>query len=286
MLKLTGFWQTKNSTWAYFAYGIIMHIIFIDVFLVLQIGYLFKFQTLVDFASLMTMLPTYTAMFLRSVYLFYNFDQIVELFEVLHKSLDHVKMTPKFTRHLTRIQSIFKFFWSSAAISCIVGSFVPFTAHELPYRMWFPYDYVNSFYMFWCGSFYQIISTLCCCGFDIVEDTLPVFFMAYILAMLEQLCDQLKDLKKTESKREMVLRRSEFLKCIDFQMSIIELTKKVEKIFSLVFLIRGLISTFILCTTSFALTAVSMNQNKSKMFRDLKAFSQIRFHQMTIRRCL
>lgn len=59
MLRVTGLWQRKQSTWAYLFYGVFMHIFIVDLFMTLQFMYLFTFESLEDFANLMTMLPTY-----------------------------------------------------------------------------------------------------------------------------------------------------------------------------------------------------------------------------------
>lgn len=255
-LRTFGLWQTKKSSWSYFIYGIFMHIIFIDLFTALQFAYLFSFETFEDFANLMSMLPTYTALCLKSINWFYNLNAIEALFDRIQDNLDCGFITEKLLSHGKRTSKIFKVFWASAAASCILGAFVPVISHTLPYRMWFPYEYDNNLPMFWLGAIYQIVNTLCYSGVDIVLDTFPVFFMGFILGMVEQLSDRLEALKK-QTAATSIENKKELLKCIKYQLNILEITRRVERFFSMVFLLRGLMSTLILCTTSYALTIVS-----------------------------
>lgn len=77
--------------------------------------------------------------------------------------------------------------------------------------------------------------------------------------MLEELSVRLENLKvdtnvaessKGHSKAES---RKTLIKCISLQLKFQEITKQVEKSFSIVILAQGSMSTAILCTTSFAL---------------------------------
>lgn len=265
ILKIFGLWQTKKASWAYFVYGIIMHLFFLEVFTILQFGYLFSFRTFADFANLMSMLPTYFALCVKSINWFYNLSQIEALFDLLIENLNAGVMTEKMKNHLIRVDKIFKIFWGSAAASCVLGAFVPFVAHQFPYRMWFPYDYESNPTLFYLAAIYQIVDTLCYSGVDIVFDTFPVMFMAYILGMLEQLTERLENLKKHKPFNEDGSRNDknvdntkELLKCITYQKNILEINRRVEKFFSVVFLVRGSMSMLILCTTSFALTIVNL----------------------------
>lgn len=267
ILKIFGLWQTEKSSWIYFMYGIVMHLFFLELFTILQFGYLFSVETFADFANLMSMLPTYFALCVKSINWFYNLSQIEALFDLITENLNSGTVTEKMKNHVKRVDKIFKIFWGSAASSCVLGAFVPFVAHQFPYRMWFPYNYEDNAFMFYLAAIYQIVDTLCYSGVDIVFDTFPVMFMSYILAMLQQLGDRLEDLKKNKRieggtsdgvvvKTYYVDNTKELLQCIKYQKNILEITKRVEKFFSVVFLVRGLMSTLILCTTSFALTIV------------------------------
>lgn len=106
---------------------------------------------------------------------------------------------------------------------------------------------------------------------------MPVFFMCYIAALLELLCNHLEDLKQHKFKENVICllqkskvsqhpgknyqksptNKEKLINCIETHLKIIEMTRKVEKLFSTVIFVEGLISTFVLCTTSFLLTIIS-----------------------------
>lgn len=189
-LKLFGLWQRKTSAWSYFAYGLILHLIFIEVFTAFQFAYLFTFKTFEDFATLMTMLPTYIAFIVKTLNFYHSLSAIEELFEMIHQACRAKSIDEKFRSRLNTVDKMFKVFLGSAVANCFIGMFTPFIYHKLPLRMWFPFTYECDFVIFWIGALYQIAESITA-PVIVVLDMFPVFFMAYILAMLEQLCDRL-----------------------------------------------------------------------------------------------
>lgn len=270
ILKVFGFWRTKDSSWTYLIYGIFMHLVFVDIFTLLQFAYLFTFETFEDFANLMSLFPTFIACVFKSLNMFYNLEAIANLIMVLREMMEGQTLSENFKSHLKGADKAFKIFWGAALASCVTGALVPFQQHLLPYRMLFPYNYENSEILFWMSAFYQILVTTSICGAVTVFDTLPVMFMSYIIGMLEQLCERLEALKKQSllnadeaMNREIATTNSaELVKCVEYHLKIIKLSKRVEEIFSTVLFIQGMMSTLILCTTSFALTIVSTNRLK------------------------
>lgn len=134
MLKVFGFWQTKDSTWAYFCYGVFMHLIVVDLFMILQFLYLFTFETLEDFANLMTMLPTYLMCVIKTFNLFYKMPKIYELFALIEQTYASGLARRSNFGHVKHVYKIFIAFWTSAVVSCLVGGVAPFKSRELPYR--------------------------------------------------------------------------------------------------------------------------------------------------------
>lgn len=261
MLKVFGFWQNKSSTWAYFAFGIFMHIVFVDLYASLQFGYLFVFETFEDFINVMSLFPTCVALCFKSANLIGKIDEVEKLFEMLRVNLKSDEINYDFKLQLKTVDKIFKYYWGSALITCALGASVIFFQHELPYRMWFPYDHRNNELGFWLSATYQMIVSCSVCGVVVVIDMLPVIFMGYILAMLQQVCNRLESLKECEAQSSGEVGKKsnekEFLLCILSQLTIMEVTRKVEDIFSTVLLAQGMMSSLILCTTAFALTIVS-----------------------------
>lgn len=265
MLKIFGFWQTKSSSWKYKIFGIMSHLLTIDLYTSLQFGYLFIFETADDFMNVMSLFPTCIALCFKSLNFIWKVDEVEELFDMLRVILKENEINEDFKNHLIRVDKIFKYFWASAVITSALGITVIFFQHELPYRMWFPYDIDTNEFGFWLSAVYQIIISCSVCGVVAVFDTMPIFFMSYILGMLDQLCTRLEDLKKRKilntdgsvNEDQVKDNEKEFIKCIHYQLTILTFTRKVEKIFSAVLMAQGMMSSLILCTTAFALTIVS-----------------------------
>jgi hypothetical protein len=126
VLKLAGIWRTKSSSWGYFIYGIIMQLIFIEVFMVLQFIYLFTFETFEDFAFLMTLLPTFISFVVKVRILTYFIDDIEDLLVTIIEIVDQENFQPSLQKYLNQTDFIFKFFCSSAILTTTVGLGVPF----------------------------------------------------------------------------------------------------------------------------------------------------------------
>lgn len=140
ILKAFGFWMSRSSNPAYSVYGIIMHLFLVDLFLLLQFMYLFTYETIEDFAALMTVLPTYVAIFSQTLNVMLKPSRLVEL---LKRTEDLLKQcadsdTTRLNRSLVIIDKISKGIFFLAFVAGVVSTIS--TAFKLPYKMWFPYD--------------------------------------------------------------------------------------------------------------------------------------------------
>jgi 7tm Odorant receptor len=240
-----------------------MHLFVVDLFMILQFMYLFTFESLEDFANLMTMLPTYIMCIVKTVNLFYKMKKIYELFALIEQTYTTGLASKISFRHVEHIYKVFIAFWLSAVMSCVVGGIGSFKSRELPYRMWLPNNGLENELVFWCSAIYATVNTTCLSGVDIVLDVLPVFFMSYVLEMLEEVCEQLEEIK---SPREILsedigsnpeTNRDKLIKCVKLHLRAVDIAQKVEEVFATALFVRGLMSTLIFCTTAFALTVVS-----------------------------
>lgn len=263
ILKAFGFWQTKKSSWSYMIFGIIFHLLFVELYAVLLFGYLFVFDAFDDLIDLMSLLPTCIGLCFKSAGLIYHIDDIEELFEMLQTI--NFEPTETFKNHVRSLDKLFKVIWGPALISCLLGCVSPFLHHKLPFRMWFPYDIANNEFGFWTSAFYQFFVSSTMCGVSIAIDMLPFFFMGYIIEMLQQLRVRLENLKHPEASMldKLIVKDrqnstvGELKLCINYQVSILRITRKFEEIFSKIFLVQGLMASVILCTTAFTLSRVS-----------------------------
>ena len=273
ILKTFGMWITDVNSKRYLTYSVIMHLVFVDLFTALQIIYLFMFETFEDFAKLMTLLPTYIGLIFKTLNLFFRYHEVEKLFET---TKDLLEQCPDKTRISKRIEIADKIFKTTIFFSIITTSLGALaTLYELPYKMWFPYDTDNRL-LYWFSAAYQVFDTICFAFVLLSVDFLPVFFMSYAIGFLEVLCDRLASLKKkkiiniqptklvnNKSREEEICDNQiqcenydEFKKCIQFQLKIDEYFKQIEKTFSIVLFVQGMMSVLILCTATLALTVV------------------------------
>jgi hypothetical protein len=268
VLKTAGVWQRKSSSWTYFCYGILVHLIFVDLYTLLQFAYLFTFETFEDFAILMSLLPTYCSLTVKSIIFMTRGDKVAELLATLNEIVEKEKFSENLQKHLKRIDFVFKFFWGSAAVTCVMALGIPFINHELPFLMWFPYDYKNNELLFWFNVAYQGTEVLCYSAVNVILDTVPAMFMCYIHGMLEEFYGRLESIQAeensggntegTRASRGNKNRQKDFLDCLALHSKILEMARKVEEYFSTMIMVQGLMSSVILCTTAYALTIVSL----------------------------
>lgn len=95
-----------------------------------------------------------------------------------------------------------KFFEGSGVFSCILALAIPIFFHELPYKIWFPYDYKNNEFLFWLSVAFQGFESTCFCVIDLVYDTIIAMFLCCILGMLEEICDKLEKIDPTDELRK------------------------------------------------------------------------------------
>lgn len=276
ILKVMGIWMGKAPSKAYLVYGIIIHLTFIDLGLFLQVAYLFAFETIQDLINLMSLLPTFMGIFLKTLNIMTKFYQIEKLFDMTEKLLVQCSDTSRVTTRLKVVDKVFKVNLFFAVLSCVIGAIS--SIHEMPYKMWFPYDTENNRLGYWISAAYQSIITNCLATVTISIDMYPVFFLCYAIGFSEILCDRLKNLKRqevlevksgitkqhesiNEATAEQMGNYEEFLKCIHFQMEIDEYLYQINKVFSILWFIQGFISTLILCASAVTLTIVSLSMS-------------------------
>jgi hypothetical protein len=261
-LKKVGLIISKTDSWKQKITGIAFRLFFIEIMLILQLIYLKEIKNLLDFIKLLSTLSTYVSYFVKAMNVIYQAKVIEELIEAIKTDLKDYELNEKFEKRIKEARKIFNMLWIAAFVTTFFGGFVPFFSHELAYSMWFPYD-LNISILFWLSTSYQHIATVVGSFMDAILEMLPAFFMAYIAAMLEQLCDELENLKvqkdcakgKAWQKRNTVVPsfNAKLIKIVKMHRNLLEGCKKFERIFNLTFFVRGLTSTIVFCTSAFSL---------------------------------
>jgi hypothetical protein len=190
----------------------------------------------------------------------------------LHKSLADLiecdswiekQKCEKITRRIKQIARVVKIQLGFSAYGFFMTSLVSFLEHELPLKMWFPFDHKSSEVLFWLTAFYQISGGFFISPMAVFVDFTPVVFMSYLAGVIEELSERFKricDLGNPNAKRksteniamnlkaikslEKMENFNELVECVKIHQQIVEIFAKFNEVLGK-------------CTTSFALTIVS-----------------------------
>lgn len=256
LLKLFGFWRGKNSSASSICRGFILHVLFIDIFLLFQFIYIYKLRNVDELSNLLKMGLTYVALFLKSINFLWKFGGISSL-EASIRDLTQLSTCKRWQyrseglpAHVKRIRRIFYVLWISSLSTILVGALMVVlkrNERELPDKMWFPFDYKSSEFSYFVVSFYQMFGSIYACTINTVLDIYPVFFMSILVSVIEDLRDDLLAISQHKELVANVKRHRLLKRCFE----------DIRKNFSLVIFAQAGCSSIILCTTSFSLSTVS-----------------------------
>lgn len=285
-MKVMGMWQETTSCKWYKFYGIVMHLINIDIYLAMQFGYLIiKLESVQDLSDVLSVLFSYIALLLKSLNFMYELEDIKSLIQTLKELIEFSadkKYEPrsKMLKQTKSVQRVFNLFWFFCISTCIVSGFIPFfyttVKARLPNKLWFPVDYTTDSYWYWILTYYQILNSLFYSGVLVALDILPVIFMSFIASLVDELAFRITRIgneeleqnavchKKTKSIQSIQMEKQlkqeankkELQKCIEIHLKIKAFVEKTGNIFSTMIIIQGLMSSIILCTCAFTLTLV------------------------------
>ena len=263
-LKVMGMWPNKQSSRIYRIYCFVAHLIFMEIILALQIAALCTYETFNDVINTLFAMPTTAGSNVRTLNFLVNLREVEEIMKMSKELYEMCPDTAKVDERLNKATQIFNIFLFGATACGVATCLTGF--YELPYRIWFPYDTDEKLWAYVivaaCTSFKMIAY-----GHVIVTlDIFPVFFFSYAIGFMETLCDSLGSIRKQylehSSRQDFDHNQRELKKLIDFQIKVDEYLKKILKTFSWIFLLQGLISVIIFCTTLFLL----LNVRKSLVF--------------------
>lgn len=196
-LKFLGLWNESNASKLRIASSIFIHLFLIDLSVIGAVMYFKSFQNLDDFSEAFAMLPTFIGEFLKTI----NFVLKTRRIESLLRSLKDLiefeswieqSKSSHMQKRLAQANLIFKWFLAGGLMSCLFSSFVPFTSHKIPHKMWFPWDYNQSEVVFWVLAAYQALVGFLVAPVIVILDMLPAFFMSSFTGIFEELSDRLE----------------------------------------------------------------------------------------------
>lgn len=260
ILKFYGMWQDGNQSWIYFAFGYLAHIIGIQVYMMFQFVFAILSENLLDFTEAVTLAITNLAMVFKCFNFFMKIKNIIKSLEVLKTLLElSVPKDENNKRDLLRSRvnfgyKIFKIFWSTVILTCVVSTIPPFVSHQLPYKIWFPFDTKNSEFGFWAAFAIMSVNSPYVAFVDCALDILPVIFITFAIGLIDELSARIELFGLSD---DIESSKIELKKCIEIHKSIKSYIAMIQDNFAIATLLQGLLSTVIMCTSAFTMSTVS-----------------------------
>jgi hypothetical protein len=263
ILRGVGMWLTKDSSWQYIIFSLLMHFIFIDGLIVLQLLYFLQAQTFIDFSMLFCVLPSCIGAWFESYAYQINKGKLFGIMDLIRECIDEFGLSDHSRRRLMKIDKIFKTLLANMLFTVITHVIFTTIQHEIMAKIWIPFD-VTEGYNFYLVITYQTGALTFYTLVSLCYDLIPAIFMVYLVGMLEQLCERFENLKHdtiTKGDEPSSSRkngnRPELIKCINYQLKIRDIVNELNSTFSVLFLIRGLFSMVIFCTNIFTMVKFS-----------------------------
>jgi hypothetical protein len=256
LFKHFGWWITNQSSWSYIAYGITLRIFLIDAIILQQLVHLPSARNIVEITEIATVMVSLVNVFYESFVLYRNSARIKGIMEEIKSCAIDFEMDKKFYKRVVVIKKIWLATVGFSLYAVTVSIITCIAAHKPAIISWTPLDKENSV-QFWLLLIYHYVCMLYISPTITTMQLLPAFFMTFIYGFLKQLCERLEKIGVRVDQEEKIDNRKELIKCVRFHVRIIEINRKVSELFSFVFLVRGLVTCLLICSTTFSLFAIS-----------------------------
>lgn len=239
---------------------------------VMEIMYLIQSENLKIFTEAAATFPAVLGSVLKILNFIANKKEIEDCLQKLQELIEcdqwiEKQNVSKLLKRVNRIDKTFKIILIFSFLTCAMSLLVPIFNHELPFTLWFPYDYEQNEILFWVSVAYEVVCFVLVPVYNALG-TFPVYLISFMIGITEELSERLTMIEKKagetpENKRKASDKRKEeeeklqeLLKCIEIHIKIKDLAADVSNIFGKVIWIEGLFSVLIICTASFASTVV------------------------------
>jgi hypothetical protein len=271
VFKTFGLWQDGNQTWRYFILGNFFNFVYINNHIIWQLVYAVNAKNLIDFIDVLSLIVTNTSATFKIVQFITKIKNILATFESL-KQLLKLTNHEKVSTQVNFAAKIYKILGFTGLSACFSGLFVAFFDHELPYKIWIPFNVADNFIGFWISSIYLLMNSILFCIIAIALDALPVIFISFAVGFVDELCEKLKEIEKSVEIREEEIQpessktvsktkeknsKHNLVKCIKIHIKVRKFVDEISRNFSAVIIFQGILSAIMLCTTAFTMSTVS-----------------------------
>jgi hypothetical protein len=276
VLKTVHLWSDENSSKHRLVFILILRMFFLEIGFILLVIFLLNVESIEEFSKSVFVTTELFGLIFKSTNFAVNKRKIKSLHESLETLVEQnswIQNSEKMKERIKQIDMIFALLIIFAISSVLMGLFPVALVQELPLKMWFPFDYTSSKTLLWLTAAYQTFGGLFLGPTIVVFDLLPLYLLSYLTGIVEELCEKLKNVcqvkiiesnenaamsLKTVESLERSERNKNLVRCVEIHQRVIEMAKEINEIFGKDFWLQGMSGIFILCTTSFSLTVVSL----------------------------
>lgn len=279
VLKVIGLWIDKDTPTYRIVLSLLAHMLCVELLTISETIYVIKARSLSEFLSVFVFVPTHLCACLKALNFVTKKDKIEKFLKESQEVFDEIdqiawisnQSESKLKKLISRIDKIFKALLVGSTAVMSANFVVSFINHELPLVMWYPYNPFYSELNFWSTAAYQAIAAPIYYVVTTILEAFPFFFMSFITGMLQELCDRLDLIGSVKkfTRNEPGTSSNKFkkspndgknlkklLKIVKSHNKLKALTSDIEAIFANIVCFQGVLSAFVLCTTSFLLTTV------------------------------
>lgn len=265
-LKVLGLWPSKKSSQFYSLFGFGLLVFFMGIFTFSHTIYLIqslKVGTILEISNILNILLTVYGVILKAFWFIVKRQKVKEMIDTLKKLVELTDFEPgrkqiTLEKHSTKMLKVIKFYYGSAFLAVTVAILVAVINYKrklLPYETWITFDYQNNDGAYWILLVHGTLLAVYGSIINYSVDLIPIIFINYIAALLEELSDEISTLVESiENTAEKSL--TKLKQCIDCHIKIKTFADEISNHLTFPFFLQTIFSTVILCTSAFMLTMV------------------------------
>lgn len=154
ILTTFGSWISKDSSIAYKIYGIVMHLIFLEIYGSFMAMHLTQVHGIDDYAQLMSLLPVYFSCALKTANFMLGIDEVEEVFVMIRECAKELTITREFRARLKQAHQFYKIFWTGSSCIVLLIFMLAVSKQTLSIKMWIPFE-INTAFRFWAVAIVQ-----------------------------------------------------------------------------------------------------------------------------------
>lgn len=219
-------------------------------------------NSLVDFSETLEMLPSFIGILIRSTYFLLNRNKFHELIGRVREiaEMDNwidESQGNKLQKRISRIQNYLKIIMVLFGLGLTMNTISAFTSHELPFKMWLPFDYKLNAILFGMSAIYQLFLCVILVPVEVFTDGFPIVLICYATGMVEELSVAILSIDEVKTSSQHDKNSKKLVTYIRVYKELKELTSEITGKFGKIIWIQGFMCTLVLCMSVFSIAHVS-----------------------------